>query len=344
MIGLTERGFFPLRKNSTFNLYKTKPMKTKNLVLAISCCVIATSLTFTSCKKKETKQDESGQASTDSRQAISENDASINDINQTVSDYPLMHGRLASSAQTASTTICGLSVDTVGSYMGTIKLNYNGTVCNNRKREGSIRLTILNYASGQRWKMAGCVMKVEYLGYKVTRASDGVYIELNGTQNLTNISGGTWFDLLFLGQPNLSSSVTGTNLNVNFSPSSMAVYNINRKFTYTWASNVLTCKGEGIGTSGGLNNLENYGTTRHGDAFTSQVTSPIIWNSTCGWGAPISGHLDIKVASLNYDLDCLFGVDNSGNAISVGSNQCPYGWKLTWTVNSTAQDKVIGYW
>ena len=45
--------------------------------------------------------------------------------------------------------------------------------------------------------MAGCVMKVEYLGYKVTRTSDGESIELNGTQNLTNIGGGTWFDLLF---------------------------------------------------------------------------------------------------------------------------------------------------
>ena len=85
--------------------------------------------------KKEDKVDESGQASSDSRQAISENDASIDDINKTVSDYPLMHGRTSGSAQSAA-TICGLSVDTTGSYMGTIKLNYNGTSCNNRARTG----------------------------------------------------------------------------------------------------------------------------------------------------------------------------------------------------------------
>lgn len=317
----------------------------KKIALGLSLILATTILVFSSCKKKEEepKEDESGQASTDSRQAISENDASINDVNQTLSDYPNMHGRTASGSK-PTTTICGLDVDTVGSYMGTIKLNYNGTVCNNRKREGSIRLTIINYASGQRWKNAGCVLKVEYLAYKVTRASDGQSIELNGIQNLTNVSGGTWVDLIILGQPNLVSTVTGTNLSVKFNGSATANYNINRKFTYTWASNVLTCSGEGIGSSGGITNLENYGTTRDGDAFTSQVTAPIVWNTTCGGGAPMSGHLIIAVASKSFNLDCLFGVNVSGVPVTVGSNQCAYGWKLTWAVGSASQNKVIAYY
>ena len=300
-------------------------------------------ITFSSCKKKETKVDETGQASSDSRQAISENDASIDDINKTVSDYPLMHGRISSSAQT--NTIGGLSVDTAGSYMGTIKLNYDGvTVVNNRKRSGSIRLTIINYASGQRWKMAGCVMKVEYLSYRVIRASDAAFIELNGIQNLTNVSGGTWWDLFIAAQPNLASSVTGTNLSVNFNGAGTASYNINRKFTYTWSGSVLTCVGEGIGSSGGVNSLENYGTTRDGDPFTSQVTSPIVWNSTCGWGAPITGHLLINVPTKHVVLDCVFGVNSSGTPITVGSNQCAYGWNLSWTYGPSSGTKVIAYY
>lgn len=320
-------------------------MTTKKFLLNTSIICVGILLTFSSCKKKDEtpKQDESGQASSDSRQAISENDASINDVNQTLSDYPLMHGRVSSTYK-ATTTICGLDVDTVGSYLGTIKLNYNGTVCNNRKREGSIKLTIINYASGQRWKNAGCVLKVDYLAYKITRASDGQSVELNGTQMLTNISGGTWVDLLFSLQPNLVSSVTGTNLNVKFNGTATAIYNINRKFTYTWATSVLTCTGEGIGSSGGINNLENFGTTRDGDVFTSQVAAPIIWNTTCGWGAPLAGHLIIKVASKSFDLDCVFGVNSTGTPIVVGSNQCAYGWKLTWTVGSSSQNKVIAYY
>ena len=318
-------------------------MMTKRFLLNTTMMCLGLLMTFSSCKKKETKVDETGQASSDSRQAISENDASIDDINKTISDYPLMHGRTSGSAQSAA-TICGLSVDTTGSYIGTIKLNYNGTTCNNRTRTGSIRLTIINYASGQRWKMVGCVMKVEYLAYRVTRASDGQYIELNGTQMLTNISGGTWWELFIGTQPNLSSSVTGTNLSVNFNGTGTASYNINRKFTYTWSNLVLTCTGEGIGTSGGLNNLENYGTTRDGDPFTSQVTTPIVWNSTCGWGAPLSGQLLINVPSKHVVLDCVFGVNSSGTPIAVGSNQCPYGWNLSWTYGPSSDSKVVAYW
>jgi hypothetical protein len=321
-------------------------MITKKSMVKIAVMSVIVAFTLSGCKKKEEEEpkvDESGQASTDSRQAIGENDVSIDDINKTISDYPLMHGR---QAAVQTNTIAGLSVDTNGAYLGTIKLNYDGiTVVNNRKRSGSIRLTILNYATGQRWKMAGCVMKVEYLAYRVTRASDAAFIELNGIQNLTNVSGGTWWELYTFAQPNLSSSVTGTNLSVNFNGAGTANYNIHRQFTYTLSpSYVLTCTGQGIGTSGGISNLENYGTTRDGDAFTSQVTSPIVWNTTCGGGAPISGHLIIKVASKSFDLDCLFGVNSSGQPITVGSNQCAYGWKLTWTVGTTTQDKVILYY
>lgn len=319
-------------------------MTTKRFLLNTTVMCLGLLVTFSSCRKKETKTDESGQTSTDSRQAISENDASIDDINKTVSDYPLMHGRVAPVSAKSAATICGLSVDTTGSYMGTIKLNYNGTTCNNRTRTGSVRLTIINYASGQRWKNVGCVMKVEYLAYRVTRASDGQYIELNGVQNLTNVSGGTWLDL-FLGlQPNLSSSVTGTNLSVNFNGAGTASYNINRKFTYTWSNLILTCSGEGIGSSGGINNLENYGTTRDGDPFTSQVTTPIVWNSTCGWGAPLSGQLVIKVPTKGLTLDCVFGVNSSGTPIAVGSNQCAYGWNLSWVYGPTSGTKVVAYW
>lgn len=132
-------------------------------------------------------------------------------------------------------------------------------------------------------------------------------------------------------------------MNVKFNGTATAIYNINRKFTYTWANSVLTCSGEGIGTSGGINNLENYGTTRDGDSFTCQVTTPILWNTTCSGGAPLAGHLIIKVVNKNFDLDCLYGVNSAGTPITVGPNQCAYGWKLTWTVGANSQNKVIGY-
>lgn len=323
-------------------------MKTTKLFLSLSVIALAAGLMFTSCKKRQAFKDEDGQASADNSTANSENDAAISDVNDVISNTPLMKGKSSDPNNTNGTNgilgnICGLSVDTNGAYIGTIKLNYQGIVCNNRKREGSIKLTIVDYASGKRWKQANTVLKVEYLNYKVTRASDGKSVKLNGTQYVTNISGGTWFELIFLGQADLVHSVTGTNLNVTFDEDKTAVYNIHRKFTYTWGNSVLTAKGEGIGSFNSLSNLENYGTTRNGETFTSQVKTPIIWNTTCGAWAPIQGNVEIKVDSKEFALNVTFGVDGSGNPVSVGANACPYGWKVEWTRKNKTNKKIIGY-
>jgi hypothetical protein len=319
----------------------------KNLIyLALIFASILT-LTLVGCKKKKAFKNEDGQASTDSRTAQGENDAAISDVNDVVSNQPLLHGRAADVQSTNGIlgNICGLTVDTNGAYVGTVQLNFDGTTCNNRTRTGAIKLTILDHAIGKRWKQAGCVMKVEYLSYKITRASDGKSVKLVGTQYITNLSGGTWFNLLFLGQPTLEHSVTGTNLLATFDDNSSATYNINRKFTYTKSGSfVITCVGEGIGSNNGLTSLENYGTTRNGDAFTSQVISPVVWNTTCGAWAPIQGEVDIKVDSKEFKLNCLFGVDASGNPVSVGANQCPYGAKIEWKRKNKTKTKIVAYW
>lgn len=325
-------------------------MKTNKLILALAAIVLCGSMVFTSCKKRKEAKNEDGQSSADSRNVQSENDAAVSDVNTVVGDNALLHGRgtntngLNELHNALGITATGYVVDTTGAYMGTIKINYDGTVINNRKREGSIRLTIIDYSTGKRWKQAGCILKVDYIDFKVTRASDGKFVKLNGTQNITNITGGTWWELLIIKtQTSLASSVTGSNLNVTFEDGKTAVYNINRKFTYTLPGNILTCTGEGIGSSESLSNLENYGTTRDGDAFTSQVKTPIVWNWTCGWWAPTQGEVEIKVASKEFSLDATFAVDKDGNPVSVSSNNCAYGWKVEWKYKNKTRKKVIGY-
>jgi len=128
----------------------------------------------------------------------------------------------------------------------------------------------------------------------------------------------------------LSSTIKGTDLSVTSEDGKTASYNINRRFTYSFPNNIITCTGEGIGSLNGVSNLENYGLTRDGDEFTSQVTTAIIWNLTCGPWAPVQGEANIKVDSKDFELKCLFAVDASGNSVSVGSNACPYGWKIEW--------------
>lgn len=320
-------------------------MKTKKLFGSFIIVVLTLTLALSGCKKQKAFNEENGQTSEDARTAQGENDAAVSDVNDVISNTPNLHGRSSGTQNTNGilTNICGLITDTAGAYTGTIKLNYNGTVCNNRKREGSIRLTVQDYATGKRWKQAGCILKVEYLSYKVTRSSDGKSVELNGVQYITNISGGTWYELIFLNQPTLSHSVTGLDLSVKFDGDKTATYNINRKFTYTFANSIISCIGNGIGSNNGLNNLENYGTTRNGDAFTSEVVTPVLWNTTCGAHAPVKGEVNIKVAGKDFTLNCLFGTDASGNSVDAGSNACPYGFKVQWTYKQKTKKKIFGY-
>lgn len=325
-------------------------MKKSKLIYSLSLVIMVAALIFTSCKKKKAFKEEDGQCSTDNRNVQTENDNANNDINKVISENNLLHGRTyaATSGSDFINKTLGINanpytIDTNGAYMGTIKVIYNGVTESNRTRTGAIKLTIQNYSSGKRWKQAGCVLQVDYLAYKVTRASDGKSIELNGTQLVTNETGGSWVELFLNLQSSLATSVTGSNLNVTFDGDKTAVYNINRRFTYTFPSATLTCKGEGIGSNGDLSGLENYGTTRDGDAFTSQVTTPIVWNWTCGWYAPVQGEVNIKVADKDFALKVLFSVDQSGNAVTAGANSCPYGWKVEWTHKNKTKKKVFGY-
>jgi hypothetical protein len=323
-------------------------MKTKLFAALIIASAILT-LGLTGCKKKKAFKEENGQTSEDSRTVQGENDAVMNDVNIEIGKTSLRGKSVSANEaeaikQALSIATDAYTIDSADVANGSIKINYNGVTSNNRTRTGSIRLTIIDFANGKRWKDAGCILKVDYLSYKVTRASDGKSVELNGTQYVTNISGSSWFELLFSpSHPSIITSVTGTGLNVTFDGDKTAVYNINRKFTYSLPGGIITCTGEGIGSNDGLSSLENYGTTRDGDSFTSQVVTPIVWNWTCGAWAPIQGEVDIKVQDKEFTLNCLFGTDASGNAVTVGSNSCPYGFKVQWSHKNKTNKKIFDY-
>jgi hypothetical protein len=316
----------------------------------IALTILALGITFSACRKKKEFKNEDGSTSQDNQEIQSQADEGSSDANKVIGNYSLLSGKLIGApAQTYSTSICGATVDTNGLSAGTVLVNYDGvTVCNNRKKSGSMRLTIQNYSSGKRWKDAGCVLQVDYYNFKCTRASDGKNITFNGTHYVTNVSGGNFGMLIFNLQPNLVFTITGDNLNATFgsessSATETAIWSINRKYTYTCSNFVFTCTGEGIGSHDGLSNLENWGTTRQGDAFTSQVITPVIWNTTCGAWAPQQGEVEIKVDDRDFKLKATFGVDNSGNATGVVANSCSYGWKVEWTHKNKTKKKIFGY-
>lgn len=321
-------------------------MKSNYFTLPLAIALVAV-FSLVSCNKdKKAFRNEDGSSTVDNRTCQSENDAAVSDVNDVVGNQNTMRGKGTEVSGTTGVmgNICGLTIDTTGAKTGTLRLNYNGTTCNNRTRTGTIVVSIVDYSTGKRWRTQGAILKLEYQSYKITRASDSKSVQFDGVQYITNESGGTWWELFIIKtQTELRHAISGSDLKVTFEDGKTATYNINRRVTYSFPNNIVTVKAEGTGSNNGLSNLENYGTTRDGDAFTSQVKTPIIWNLTCGAGAPIQGEVDLAVASKAFVLNCLFGTDKEGNPVTVGSNSCPYGWRLKWSYKNDTKTKVYGY-
>jgi len=325
-------------------------MKKVLIILAVAMITV-----FIGCKKQNEFKQEDGKTSEDNRNVQSECDQAINDANNVVSSNGAAYGKNFDAALAESKLtngeVCGASIDTTLRLQGIITLNFDGiTVCDNRKRAGSIKLTLQGFASGKRWEDKGAILEIVYSNYKVTRASDGKSIKFNGEINVTNVTGGNLILLYFGIAPNQTSlihKVEGTNLQIVFDEAKTATWNINRQVTYTKSMNgstvVFTCTGEGIGTYNGISNLENWGTTRDGDAFTSQITEPVVWNTTCGAGAPVTGKLIMKVDSKEFELTITVGVDINGNPVTPSVNECPYGLKVSWKWKNDTGSKIYPY-
>jgi hypothetical protein len=310
-------------------------------------------LTFSACKKKRKSIDVT-QASIDSRNVQAEIDAfAINEVSYCIETQRSLVYRGSGTLGTHGVTGSGYYpiVDTTNLKSGSILLNYDETgTYGDRKRTGSIKVTVENYATGQRWSQKGCVLKVDYLNYQITSPSNGKSILLNGSQQFTNVSGGSWTESMTLKSTVLISlNITGSDLSATFEDGKTASYNINKKLTctaihYTKKDILIWCRVEAIGSLNGIYNLENYGLTRDGVEFTSQVSIPVLMNLNCGgpW-APVAGEVNIKVDNKEFESKCLFGVDKSGKALELSEYFCPYGWKIVSKDKETTVTRVIPY-
>lgn len=326
----------------------------KKTIITFAVLVSVVLIVTPSCKKKKSEEPETpasastttstenGDEAYDNWRITSENDGAFSDINTVISDNVALSGRTTGGTSVMG-NICGMNPDTTGMAVnGTVQLNYTGINCNNRIRTGSIKLTIQNYGSGVRWKNINAVVKVEYFNYKVVYNVTGQSTQLNGTAYLTNISGGTWFNLIFMGQPNLIHGVNATGLNVVMNNTLNISYNVNRQTTYTYSSGVVTAANTGMANIGGYTNVESYGTVAS-DSVYCKVINPVVWNTTCGAWFPVTGNVTVKVKSKAYTLDCIFGTDISGTPVTPSPSACPYGMRINWTIGSITSGKTIGY-
>ena len=297
---------------------------------------IAVLLLFGSCKKSTTTTlDDAVSAEDHSNMNAAINSAS-DDATNVAGGIPSFAGKTESSF-----SVCNATVDSTQLAAGIITVTFTGNACGgNISRSGQMVLTLHGYATGTRWKDQGAMLQIDFNAVKVTNVATGGSITLNGTHYLTNTTGGVAWKVINGAETGpVSHHHTATNFTITFDDGTQRTWSVDRVRTYTNPGNAPTITVSSDNTVGSDAHVDAWGTNRKGDAFVSQIVSPIVANQTCGWYKPTSGDFTHHVA--NRSVDILYGVDSNGNPVTSG---CGWGYKVTYEVNGRSRTKLVSYW
>lgn len=205
-----------------------------------------------------------------------------------------------------------------------VTITYNGLNCaGTRTRTGVVKATM---PANVKWKDAGAVITVTITNLKITRVSDGKYITINGTKQITNVSGGRLMDLPTMNT--IIHTISSNNMNIKFDTSNtQRTWNIARKRTFTWNNGSVNITTTGNHTVAGNTKVAEWGINRFGNAFITSIEQPLTVRQSCNFRLTNG---QVKHELLGRNLTVTFGLDAQGNPTGCpGTN--PYYMKLVWT-------------
>lgn len=291
-------------------------MKTKNLIRLAFLFLVVIGITNTGCRKEKDNTDPSSltQLSKDENDMQAASDEAATDASDMLSK---------GTAKSVEWFPCHATLDSVVvNDTITYTITYNGDNCKGKKTIKGI--VEVKKKVGTHWRDVGATVRITFINLKITKISTGKYIILNGTKKLVNVNGGIVKEL------NGSGSVIHTAngfLTTEFDNGTSRTWNVSRKRTFTGTQNDLTVTVEGTGSADGYSNLVTWGTNRHGEAFYTQITTPIVHKQACDWD-PISGVKVHNIPSGDKKATVTFGFDASGNTVS--GNNCPTHCRVDW--------------
>lgn len=233
--------------------------------------------------------------------------------------------------------ICGATIDSSNFHTkGVLVLNYNGTTeCGPDRVLRSGQISISTPLTNN-WDSAGSGSNLTFVNYKVANSQNNRSITLNGTQILTNTSGGLVSS--YTGLP-VVFKIQGLAMSVTFNDSIVRTWNleITRTVIATGSATVhtITVSEQGDTTLNGVANTGFWGTTKSGNTFSTSINGYAL-NSNCGFRYPTGGSevfaLDSNSVAVTY------GVDPAGNPVNSG---CAFGYKEVWKNAAGVPQTVI---
>ena len=305
-------------------------MKTNKILKAGLTTVIALSLVFTSCRKREMEDNDNDavittQADDSQDQAANVDDAS-SDADNSVSGCRSIGGNPTTSQTVNATGVnwpCDASVDSSLINQGIVTLTFNGSGCSGRVRTGQIKYQVVNYTNGARWRDVSAQLTINFIDYRVTR--NGKSMMLNGTHNLVNVTGGLISDLS-ADKPTIVRTIKSDNMNITFDDNTTREWSVAKRRTWEYNGGNTKLSITGETSANGFDNVCAWGTNRKGKTFTTQITSPVVCLKNCGFGKSVSG---VKVHNIeDRNATVTLGTNSNGD---VDSGNCPNNFKVEWT-------------
>lgn len=309
----------------------------KTTLRSFSAFALMLAMVFTACKKEASNNNQQTDNTTevqtqadDQSQISGSMDDVANDADAALELNGSFSGRFEQEARIAG--VCGGTavVDTT-SNPKTITLTYNGNNCQGtQSRTGTV---IISMPKDNKWKNAGASITVTFQNLKIKRLSDNKSVTINGSETITNVSGG-----LLLQLPTLQSivhTITSSNMSITFDDGSQRTWQVARKreFNYNGGINMSV---RGTGTVGTATNVAEWGTNRFGHTFTTAITQPLVFRQDCN-GRLTSGEIKHDGYA---SATMTFGLNAAGQPTT-----CPgtgnYYYKLVWTGPNGASVSAI---
>jgi hypothetical protein len=309
----------------------------------IAMTALIAAVTITACKKssKTEEADETTvsqqltQHADDQSRVSNDLDAVDNDINVAVESTPTF-GRLAHVQQ-----VMQLPCDATVTFDSTATdrrmiITFTGSACDSfRTRTGTITIAM---PRTQHWRDSGATLSETIANLKITRRSDNKSITINGSRTVKNVTGGRVATI----QPGTAvvHTIDGA-MSITFDDNTVRQWNVARKRTFTRPVNNITMSISGTHTDNGITGIAEWGTTRYGVAFATQIAEPLKFNQECQFRL---GSGKVVHTRLAHSLEVTYGLNAQGVPTGCpGAN--PYYYKAVWTgANGISQTVIRPYY
>ena len=259
---------------------------------------------------------ENGDGSFDSEAAAQSQDQSnfSEQIDAVSSDAELiLEANVSFAGRNVIAGVCNATyeMDTL-SNPRTITITYNGNNCaGTHHRTGTV---VISMPANTRWRNAGAVLTFTYTNLKVKRLSDNKSITINGSHQLTNVTGGILINLPQLN--NITHTITSHGMTVQFDDHTQRNWQVARQRVFTYHNGIVVTV-TGMHTDGNQTGIAEWGTNRFGRPFTSAITQPLVFRQDCPFRL-VSGQIKHTVPV--FTATGTFGLDASGNPTTCPGN------------------------